>query len=233
MFERWRQENFFKYLRQEFAIDALTDYQVEPDEPTRSVPNPAWRAIDEDLRKVRASLAKLKEQFGTAAAENEEGRRPTMRGFKIANANLGKQIRAAQQRAAQLQAERSAFAKRVPIAEALQQKMVVKLATERKHLTNILKLVAYQIESELVALATPHYARAEDEARTLVQAALLSSADLLPTNNELLVTLEAQSSPHRSRAIAALCNSLNETRTCFPGTRLQMCYAIGQSSTKS
>ena len=109
----------------------------------------------------------------------------------------------------------------------------VKLATERKHLTNILKLVAYQIESELVALAIPHYARAEGEARTLVQAALLSSADLLPTNNELLVTLEAQSSPHRSRAIAALCNSLNETRTCFPGTRLQMCYAIGQSSTKS
>lgn len=233
MFERWRQENFFKYLRQEFAIDALTDYQVEPDDPTRSVPNPAWRAVDKDLRKVRASLAKLKEQFGTAAAENEEEHRPTMRGFKIANANLGKQIRAAQQRAAQLQAERSALARRVPIAEALQRKKVVKLATERKHLTNILKLVAYQIESELVAFVTPHYARAEDEARTLVQAALLSSADLVPTNDELLVTLAAQSSPHRSRAIAALCDSLNETRTCFPGTRLQMRYTIGQSSMNS
>jgi len=26
MFERWRQENFFKYMRQEFLIDALVDY---------------------------------------------------------------------------------------------------------------------------------------------------------------------------------------------------------------
>lgn len=28
MFERWRQENFFKYMRQEFLIDALSDYEV-------------------------------------------------------------------------------------------------------------------------------------------------------------------------------------------------------------
>ena len=41
MFERWRQENFFKYLRQEYLIDALIDYEVEPDDPLRSVPNPA------------------------------------------------------------------------------------------------------------------------------------------------------------------------------------------------
>jgi hypothetical protein len=26
MFERWRQENFFKYLREEFQLDAPADY---------------------------------------------------------------------------------------------------------------------------------------------------------------------------------------------------------------
>src|ERR1035437_7994102 len=46
MFERWRQENFFKYLREEFLLDALADYQVEPDDPTRTVPNPERRALD-------------------------------------------------------------------------------------------------------------------------------------------------------------------------------------------
>src|ERR1035438_9338620 len=40
MFERWRQENFFKYMREEFLLDALIDYQVEPEDPTRSIPNP-------------------------------------------------------------------------------------------------------------------------------------------------------------------------------------------------
>jgi len=32
MFERWRQENFFKDLREEYALDALADYSVVPDE---------------------------------------------------------------------------------------------------------------------------------------------------------------------------------------------------------
>ncbi len=39
----------------------------------------------------------------------------------------------------------------------------VKLSTERKHLTNILRMVAYQMESDLVELVRPHYKRVEDE----------------------------------------------------------------------
>jgi hypothetical protein len=39
MFERWRQENFFKYMREEYLIDALVDYAVEPADPNRLVPN--------------------------------------------------------------------------------------------------------------------------------------------------------------------------------------------------
>ncbi len=46
MFERWRQENFFKYMREEFLIDTLTDDEVEPDDPHRLVANPARRAAD-------------------------------------------------------------------------------------------------------------------------------------------------------------------------------------------
>jgi hypothetical protein len=42
MFARWRQENFFKYLREEYALDALVDYAVVPDDPARDVPNPRW-----------------------------------------------------------------------------------------------------------------------------------------------------------------------------------------------
>ena len=38
MFDRWRQENFFKYMREEFLLDALVDYQIEPEDPTRTIP---------------------------------------------------------------------------------------------------------------------------------------------------------------------------------------------------
>ena len=55
---------------------------------------------------------------------------------------------------------------------------VVKLSNERKRLTDAFKIVAYQAESDLVRLVTPHYRRVEDEGRTLVRAALTSAIDL-------------------------------------------------------
>jgi len=69
---------------------------------------------------------------------------------------------------------------------------VVKLAPERKHLTNLIKMVAYQGESDLLRLVAPHYRRAGDEGRTLIQSALASAADLEVTQTELRVTLAAQ-----------------------------------------
>jgi len=114
----------------------------------------------------------------------------------------------------------------VPLAEARPNQDLVKLSTERQHLTNVLKLVAYQIESDLVNLIRPHYARAEDEGRTLIQTVLQSSATIEPTSQELYVTLAPLSSPHRSQAVAALCENLNTTRTCFPGTDLRMRFAV-------
>src|SRR5213595_1000276 len=60
MFERWRQENFFKYVREEYLIDALADYEIEPDDANRSVPNPARKAIEKELRRMRAQLGKLR-----------------------------------------------------------------------------------------------------------------------------------------------------------------------------
>jgi hypothetical protein len=48
-----------------------------------------------------------------------------------------------------------------PVVEAPDAENAVKLSTERKHLTNVLKMVAYQIEGALWEL--PHYSWAEDE----------------------------------------------------------------------
>src|SRR5207342_3945546 len=129
MFERWRQENFFKSMREEFLLDALVDYQIEPEDPTHTIPNPQRRALDKEIRAARADLASLEREFGAAAANNAEQRRPTMRGFKIALGRLGKQLRTARARIAQLSEQRRDVAKRVEVRD-LNERAVVKLATE-------------------------------------------------------------------------------------------------------
>jgi hypothetical protein len=225
MFERWRQENFFKYMREEFLLDALIDYQVEPDDPTRTVPNPERRTLDRQIRAARAAVATLEQRFGAAAADNPEGQRPTMRGFKIAHGKLGKTLRRAKGHLARLIDRRHGLPRRVEVQET-SQAAVIRLATERKHLSNLIKMVAYQAESDLVALLGPHYARAEDEGRTLVHELFQAAADLDVTNSELRVRLRPLSSPHRTRAIKALCEQLNETATTFPGSTLCLRFDI-------
>ena len=225
MFERWRQENFFKYLREEFLLDALVDYQVEPDDPTRTVPNPERRALDKQIREARAEVTKLEQAYGAAAVDNPERRRRTMRGFKIAHGKLGKQLRAAREHVAELVAHRRSLPKRVEVRD-VSDETVVKLATERKHLSNIIKMVAYQAESDLLAFLSPHYARSDDEGRTLLHELFRRAADIEVTKAELRITICPLSAPHRTLAAQSLCETLNESETLFPGTRLTMRFAI-------
>jgi transposase len=225
MFERWRQENFFKYMREEFLLDALIDYQIEPEDPTRTIPNPERRALDKQIRAARVDLGRLEREYGAAAADNAEARRPTMRGFKVAHGRLGKKLRKARARVAQLIDQRRDVPKRVEVRDVDQQALV-KLATERKHLTDIIKMVAYQAESDLLALLRPHYARAEQEGRTLLHELFAAAGDIRVCDSELHVTLAPLSSPHRTRAAQALCEMLGQTATLFPGSRLRMHFAV-------
>jgi transposase len=225
MFERWRQENFFKYLREEYAIDALVDYNIEPDDAEREVPNPHWLRLDAELRKARAETSVLLSKYGVEAFINDEEKRRTMRGFKIANAKIAKEIETAQRNCITLRKKRDATPRRVPVKQVAKQE-VIKLATERKHITSLLKMVAYQAESDLLRIITPHYARAADEGRTLIQNILSSPADIEVNEQMLHIRLAPLSSAHRSRATAALCADLNKSKTRFPGTKLCLSFSV-------
>ena len=56
MFERWTQENFFRYMRQHFALDALVTSAVEPADPERTIPNPARKVAAKALATSQGSV---------------------------------------------------------------------------------------------------------------------------------------------------------------------------------
>ena len=225
MFERWRQENYFKYMREEYMLDALVDYQIEPDDPTRTVPNPERKKLDKQIRAARTEVAKLEQAYGAAAHDNPEEQRPTMRGFKIAHGKIGKPLREARNRLAKLIAERRSLPVRVEIRD-VSEAAVIKLATERKHLSDILKMLAYQAESDLMSLLQPHYARAAHEGRTLLHELFAAQGSIKIVDDELRITISSLSAPHRTRAAQALCESLNQTETVFPGTKLRLRFDV-------
>jgi len=220
LFGRWRQENYFKYMEAEFALDALVEYGAEDNSPEGDRPNPERRPVEKQLRQARAEVVRLQATLGEQAEANEESQRPTMRGFKIAHAELLQQLRVAQDNVSHLEQELEKLPKRVPAND------LKVLKREKRYVVDAVKLTAYQIETELLGMLREHYQRAEDEGRTFLQAAFQSCGRLEVGANELCVTLAAQSSPHRSRALAAVCEKLNALETCFPGTSLRLRFAV-------
>jgi hypothetical protein len=148
-----------------------------------------------------------------------------MRGFKIAHSRLGKQLRKARARVSRLFEQRRNVPKRVEIRE-VNERAVVRLATERKHLTDIIKMIAYQAESDLLALLRLNYARVDQEGRTLLQELFATAGDIRVSESELNITLAPLSSPHRTHAAQALCEILDKTATIFPGSRLRIRFAM-------
>ena len=59
MFSRWRQENFFRYMRHEFALDRLCTHEVEPADPQRLVAHPERKKLEQQIRTAQTSLGQL------------------------------------------------------------------------------------------------------------------------------------------------------------------------------
>jgi len=87
-------------------------------------------------------------------------------------------------------------------------------------------MLAYQSESELLTLLDGRYRRTENEGRTLIHELLSISADLRVSGSELHVTLHPLSVPHRTEAVAGICQALTDSKTLFPGSNLSLRFTI-------
>jgi transposase len=220
LFRRWRQENYFKYMDAEFALDALVEYGVEDVSAAATRPNPQRKPVAKERQQAKAEVLRLRAQLGAAAAANQERQRPTMRGFKVAQAHLRQRLEQAELREQALAEQLRQLPERVP-AQGLKT-----LKKEKKLIVDAIKIIAYQCETALLDRLRKHYARADDEGRTLLQAVFQASASLEVTETELKITIAAQSSPHRSEALAKLCREWDAEVVYYPGSSLRVRLAV-------
>jgi prepilin-type processing-associated H-X9-DG protein len=216
MFSRWRQENFFRYQRAHYGLDALDAYETEPDDLTRMVANPRRRDADRALREAKSSLAR---------AEAKEGKDSL--GGRRADAGLRQAFAEARAEVDRLDAVAKALPARVPLAEV--RPAAVRIDVERKRIMDAIRMATYNAESALARMIAPHYARADDEARTLLREIFSAPGDLEIEGNRLHVRINPLAAPRRSRALAGLCEELTATETLYPGTKLTLVYSVKES----
>lgn len=235
MFSRWQQENFFRYMRHEFALDHLPTTAVEPADPQRSVPNPAVKEKKRELGRVKTKLTKAEQAYGQHAHENPEQKIRTVRGFKISHAELGRKIKELGFEHERLEAELKALPKRVAVRETMDGAPIVKLERERKIITDTFKMVAYRAETQLANLVGPLLPYRDDEARKFMRQVFELPADLLPNYEQgtLVVRMHSMTTPRDNHVLATLCGVLNDLAVCYPGTELRLVLEATQPPLES
>ena len=229
MFARWCQENFFKYMRQNYNLDRLVEYGTEVVPDTTRVINPAWRQLDSQIRRQNALLSRELVQF--AQIQLPQDMEPAqVEAYQQEKGQLQQTIEQRRQQIEQLKAQRKAIPKHIEIKDLPEQDRFQRLRAEKKHFIDTIKLIAYRAETALAQLAREKINRLDD-ARSVIRQIFRTEVDLLPDqqNKTLTVRLHPMSTQAHDQVVHHICAELTATETVFPGTDLRLIYEISGS----
>jgi transposase-like protein len=222
---RWREENYFRYARTRFALDALDSHAAAPDDPDRMVPNPAKKAAAARIRQAEAA-AQAAETARDAALLQLRSPAPGQAAYlsnQVINA-LAAPVQAAWRELDEADQAAAAIPARTRLGELTPD--MVRLDAETKQITHAIRMAAYNAETSLARALDGHYARAGDEAYAVIREALAVSGDIQPGDGALLIRLDPLTAPRRTQALAALCDQLTAAGARYPGTNLILRYEV-------
>ena len=214
---RWREENYFRYARTRFALDALDSYAAAPDDPDRMVPNPARKTAAARVRQAEAA-ARAAKAARDAALLQLRSSAPGQAAYlsnQVINA-LNAPVQDAWRELGEAEQAAAAIPARIPLGTLAPD--MVRLDAETKQITHAIRMAAYNAETLLARALDGHYARAGDEAYALIREALTASGDIRPSDGQLLIRLDPLTAPRRTQALAALCDQLKHPGL-LPGHR--------------
>jgi prepilin-type processing-associated H-X9-DG protein len=230
LFSRWCQENFFKYMRENYNIDRLIEYRTEPIPDTVRVVNPRFREVDGKLRSSTATLSRRLQEFGALHLSGDIESENVQR-FEKQKAELQGKINDLRTKIERLKEERKGIPHHITADQLPREQRFDQLRTHSKHLVDTIKLIAYRAETALASILKEHLAD-PDDARRLVKRICTGEADMVidAGSKTLMVRLHHQTCSSLDAAVAELCKELNATETIFPGTDLRLVYRIIESS---
>ena len=229
MFSRWSQENFLKYMMENYNIDALGGYALSPLADTQKVLNPHWRQLDGQVRSVQTKRSRKLAEFG-ALQLNEPLQEKSVQSYTQDKAHLKEQLDGLNQQLEQLKSRRRALPKHLPLGELDEADRFAQIAPKRKQLLDTIKMLAYRAETAMAQCLSEQLGRTEDR-RPLLRELYQTEANLLPDPpaGTLTVELHHMSNRQSDRAIASLLQTLNEAELNYPGTDLRLVYKMVSS----
>jgi hypothetical protein len=212
---RWSQENFFKYLREHFGLDALVPYGTAEIPATVTVLNPAWRDLHRQVRKLPAELKRWRERQNHAPLSPSLSE-PAVRQYPQHPGQLQEESEQIQRQLEDLKKQRQQTPHHIPAKDLPEPDRLQRLSTERKPFLDTIKMIAYRAETAMAATVREKLARFDD-ARSLLRQIYQTDVDLIPDFDAktLTVRLHHLTQAAHDAAVGHLCEELTATKPYF------------------
>ena len=228
MFARWSQENFFRYLIQDYDFDKMISFGVETIDMEKTVVNPQYRKATYQLKKLREKKQRIESKFYPLVEQAIDSELEIIPRITDKQMQYKQMLDQYSQEEGVLVMERKKLQPRIKLGQMPEEKRYNKLKTESKIFMNVIKMICYRAESAVASFISPYLANADKEKRMVVKQIIQANADVIPDykNNILNVVLYSLSANRYNQAASELANLLNQTETTFPGTELRMVFKI-------
>jgi transposase len=214
MFNRWGQENFFKYMLEHYSLDALHGYGAEDIAEDILVANPQRRALDDDIRKLRSETKAAKEKIGEMV-----GRKASRSQLK----SLRERLTLLEKQLSTLRKQRRQLPARVPLAQT--DENLEALDLEKKTVVDTIKMGAYNAEEWLLERLDRYYDDPRDT-RQVLRILTGLKGQLRLRDGQLVVDLTPPEIPKYRRALLGLCAELNQLSGHFPETPYPIRFTV-------
>lgn len=217
---RWRIENVFKYLTAHHGIDWLCHYGADLHPDTALIPNPARKTA-----RTRATRAE------TALTEAERAYVELLHGdLPVAAKNAAiptaeNKIDQARQAVSRAREALKTIPAKIPANQHDPNAQRAVLATQRRSLQMVLRLLAFNAEAWLADRLNAYLAD-NNEYRATLRHLLHLGGQLTYTTDTITVALDTPATPKIARALRLLLDELNTTPPRIPGDHRHITYKL-------
>jgi len=230
MFGRWSQENFFRYMKEHYGLEHLMTYSLESMSDTTKIVNPAHRELDSAVRRTGGLLGRRRATFAALLLQ-EPIEQKVVEKWEEKKATLLQEISQLEGELAEQKVKRKETPRHILISELPKEQQFQQLHPSSKHFIDTIKMITYRAETAMAQVVRDVLHR-QDDARALLRAIYADEADIIPDNEEGILTIRLHHLANHSSAVAIrhLCNELNATETIFPETNLRLIYELGSNT---
>jgi len=234
MFARWVQENYFRYMRQEYAFDKILQYSVDVLNGELKVVNLEYSNIVYKIKKEREKLQRRKANLYEHDLKNPlESDEKENQKWQTKRLEMIEDIQLIEKQIEDLVKKRKETPCKIPVSQMPESSRYNRLNHESQMLQNVIKMICYRAETSLANLIAPHYKRASQEIRALIKSVINTpiNMEVDREKEELKINLYSLANQRSNEAVAKICETLNQTNTIYPGTKLRLIYKIATNET--